>query len=688
MILRSLRMRNIRSYIDELIDFPEATTLLSGDIGGGKTTVLLAIEFAIFGVMKGILSGGALLRHGANHGSVELSMEVEGKPVTIKRSLKRGSLGIVQEPGELIVSGKRFEGTPQELKSKMLELLGYPESLLTKSKSLIFRYTVFTPQEEMKRILYESKEDRLDILRKLFDIDKYRRVKENVINYVRELKSSINVMEGRLESLSKQAEEKAEYEDNLKKSDEQLKKDSSELEKKKEAFESAKQSLGKAEQELDSLRKDEKELAATQAELTGISRQFDRSQSELRSADSSIQSLLKDMGGFDITKGDIIAHQIKGRKDDLKKIQEKLSDANSKRSENLTKKSSAESIIAKITKLDKCPTCQQKVTPEHISEVTGQNKVIVKNCEINLTRIEEIEGKLKERRKAYEEELEKYLADEKELSLKKAKADRLKELQSRKAELEKESNELKSLAAKKSSSLQTIINRMEACKDKKASLESAKKELERRREEKQSTEQDIIKRKAKQESLKEIIGKIEREISKLKLEKQELERKRQLSSWLSAEFLHLTNNIERSILARIYNEFNTFFQEWFSMLIEDETISVRLDDSFSPEIEQNGYETWLENLSGGEKTSVALAYRLSLNKVINDFMSSIKTRDLIILDEPTEGFSSEQLDRVRDVLHQTKVRQVIIVSHEAKMEGFVDNIIRIKKEGHESRVMK
>jgi DNA repair protein SbcC/Rad50 len=59
---------------------------------------------------------------------------------------------------------------------------------------------------------------------------------------------------------------------------------------------------------------------------------------------------------------------------------------------------------------------------------------------------------------------------------------------------------------------------------------------------------------------------------------------------------------------------------------------------------------------------------------------------LIILDEPTDGFSNEQLDRVRVVLDQLNLKQVIIVSHESKMEGFVDNIIRINKENHVSGV--
>jgi len=157
-------------------------------------------------------------------------------------------------------------------------------------------------------------------------------------------------------------------------------------------------------------------------------------------------------------------------------------------------------------------------------------------------------------------------------------------------------------------------------------------------------------------------------------------------NWLSKHFMHLMMTIEKHVMLRIHNEFNELFREWFNLLIEDESLNARLDDSFTPIIEQNGYDTEFHSLSGGERTSLALAYRLSLNKVINDLITTIKMNDLIILDEPTDGFSNEQLDRVRVVLDQLNLKQVIIVSHESKMEGFVDNIIRINKENHVSGV--
>jgi len=179
MILRSLKLENIRTYISEKIDFPSGSVLLSGDIGSGKSTVLLAVEFALFGILRSGLSGAALLRHSASKGSVELKFEIDKTEYVIKRTLRRGKASVTQDSGYLLVNGKKLEATPVELKAKIIEILGYPEELITKSKSLIYRFTVYTAQEEMKEIIFEDKDLRLDTLRKVFGIDRYKSVKEN-----------------------------------------------------------------------------------------------------------------------------------------------------------------------------------------------------------------------------------------------------------------------------------------------------------------------------------------------------------------------------------------------------------------------------------------------------------------------------------------------------------------------------
>ena len=152
MLLRKLRLKNIRSYIDQEIIFPDGTTLLSGDVGSGKSTTLLSIDFALFGIRRSELSGSALLRNGANDGYVILNFFINNKEVVIKRTLKKTSTGILQDAGYLTIDDVTQEFTPVELKQRILQLLNYPPDMLTK-KSLIYRYTVYTPQEEMKLIL-------------------------------------------------------------------------------------------------------------------------------------------------------------------------------------------------------------------------------------------------------------------------------------------------------------------------------------------------------------------------------------------------------------------------------------------------------------------------------------------------------------------------------------------------------
>ncbi|KKK69720.1 hypothetical protein LCGC14_2931220, partial [marine sediment metagenome] len=137
--------------------------------------------------------------------------------------------------------------------------------------------------------------------------------------------------------------------------------------------------------------------------------------------------------------------------------------------------------------------------------------------------------------------------------------------------------------------------------------------------------------------------------------------------------------IEKNVMLKLKTEFSKLFAEWFSMLVSD-IFEVTLDENFPPVIEHQDYEIDYSYLSGGERTAIALAYRLALNQTINSILSNIKTKDLVILDEPTDGFSDMQLDKMRDVLEELNVKQLIIVSHEQKVEGFVENVVKLKKE--------
>ena len=164
MILKAVKLKNIRTYNEEVIEFDTGSTLLAGDIGSGKSTILLSIEFGLFGLQKGEITGSDLLRHGSNNASVELYFDFDGRKVVVGRSLKREKKGITQETGFIEIDGKREIKSPNDLKAIVLQMIGYPQDYLTKNP-IMFRYTVYTPQDDMKRILTSDDQERLNIIR-------------------------------------------------------------------------------------------------------------------------------------------------------------------------------------------------------------------------------------------------------------------------------------------------------------------------------------------------------------------------------------------------------------------------------------------------------------------------------------------------------------------------------------------
>ncbi|MBR9691271.1 SMC family ATPase, partial [Candidatus Woesearchaeota archaeon] len=209
MLLKSVKLENIRSYLNQQIEFPEGSTLLSGDIGSGKSTILLAVEFALFGTRGKKLSGNALLRNGKNEGSVELKFSINEKDIIVKRVLKRKKERVEQDSGYIIIDDVKKPATAVELKTMILDLIGYPKELVGKTKDLVYRYTVYTPQEEMKEILMEDEELRKDTLRKVFGIDKYKRIENNCVIVVREIKGRRKELLGKISDLEEKRQQKA-----------------------------------------------------------------------------------------------------------------------------------------------------------------------------------------------------------------------------------------------------------------------------------------------------------------------------------------------------------------------------------------------------------------------------------------------------------------------------------------------
>src|SRR3989344_7964557 len=193
MKLKKIIIKNIRSYDNQELDFPDKSLLLAGDIGSGKTSILLAIEYALFGLQPG-QKGSALLRNNQDLGEVILEVEIDGKDIIIERRLKRSSKGINSDYSAITINGEKTESSTTEIKTKILKLLNYPSEFIKKN-NLLYRYTIYTPQEQMNQIILEDPETRLNVLRHIFGIDKYKKIRENLSLFLITLKESSKVLQ-------------------------------------------------------------------------------------------------------------------------------------------------------------------------------------------------------------------------------------------------------------------------------------------------------------------------------------------------------------------------------------------------------------------------------------------------------------------------------------------------------------
>src|SRR3989338_1763279 len=247
MILNSIILENIRSYSKEEIEFPRGITLFEGDIGSGKSSVLMAIEFALFGL--GSQKPEALLAKKANDGCVVLDFSVDGQKYEIKRSLKRKADSVNQDPkGSYLMIGDTKEPlSPAELKQRVLQILKFNEPASANAESRIFRYAVFTPQEEMKQVLADSAK-RLETIRRAFGVEDYRIAAVNAKEVASEIKLQMARFEERFGDISQYEE----IVDEAKQKVVQLESNISKLKKEKEKIDDEQANI---EKELEELRK-------------------------------------------------------------------------------------------------------------------------------------------------------------------------------------------------------------------------------------------------------------------------------------------------------------------------------------------------------------------------------------------------------------------------------------------------
>jgi exonuclease SbcC len=802
MLLNSIIIENIRSYTHEEILFPRGISLFEGDIGSGKSTILMAIEFALFGL--GSQKAESLLAKKSETGYVILEFSVGGEKYEIKRTLKRKSVGVNQDPkNSWIKIGDSTEPlSPSELKQRVLQILKFNEPAEPTAVSRIFRYAIFTPQEAMKEVL-DSK-NRLVTIRRAFGIEDYSIAEINARELTNEIKLSMAILQQKFSNISdlelqiaeseksigvinsdiaKLQQQKKEFEEMESIKSVELKElqtknnEKTKLESRKESVEekivSLKSQIARIEQEFsesetDLIQNTEKlgklleiekpdttkslpEIVSEIKKYQTISNDLIKLKSEREGITRDI-SKIKDVLGEKINSDadslESISRDLENEKKSLKRFSEELDGnlekINGQKIQKQTIVQSLEKEIAEFSQLgNACPTCKQEITENHHHDLVDSKRKEIEKISLELKNITDSFFESKSKSKEIASKIDSY--DAEILQIQKilpriaeygAKSSRLVQIEAKIKEMDIENSINGKNPVEYFSELKDKLMQYESVLDKIKQIIDAKQKVEKliQKNHIQAEQMDLEKSQRESElkqivldlesfeDLDKIISKKESELNEIRkkltnassslaasqekltneqekiaqnkkniVESKKCEKKFNLISqykeWLETFFVPAIIQIEKQVLLSILQSFNETYRRWYSILVEDQSKESRIDENFTPIVNQDGYEQEMGFLSGGEKTSIALAYRLTLNSLMRKETDSMKS-NLLILDEPTDGFSKNQLGKIREVLDELKSEQIILVSHEKELETYVDNIFQISKQDGISKIVR
>ena len=812
MIISSLILENIRSYDSAHFTFQEGITFLSGDIGSGKSSILQGIEFAFFGFKRNELDGNQLLRNGTSSGSVTLEIKKGTSTIEIYRTLKKTKTGIVQENGYIKIDGALIELTPTQINAQVYEILNLPKSFISKDRHLIYRFSIYTPQEQLKEILYAQHDKRLEVIRKLFSIDKYKQLTTGIEYYLKDLREKKITLKTRLE-------DKKEIEDTYKQTHDEIILKQKELDLKNKEFLPLKDSLEKIksqreeklktietyqekfviltsslekleyynkrktelEEEIKQIEDSKKSVSLENLEKSLKTKEKNRKDEEeilvkkkneyerLLEEQKYLQKYLLHKEKITSLKNQIEKKETKNSQDlynTLKKVEKEIekNDLEITKEKEITSKKqqldsqiyvlnkSLEDFEKEITSIqhqNTCSTCKQEISPEHkahiekegeskkkeisqkkkllqeqitalekellhidktkkTSEMLVEKKIILqqeiksfekeKEKEKELTQeIKKLESQLQEPEITSPEKLAKLL-DESQKTIDQSK-DQIAKNQLEIEQIRNQIEKYENLKEKEESIKEKILKIQEQLQ-KKDSLVEKKEKIEKIISKLKSQQQEIQKEVAQKEpifsklqveitqistaleSLKKTFSQMELKKKELNKSEEELEKLLEKEQFLLQDATIISSTIEKKLFTRFYITATHEFQRIFKELIEDQELDVRLNEEFSILIEQNGYDIDIKHLSGGEKSSLAIAYKLALKKTIESFFPQEQYLDVLLFDEPTDGFSAEQVQRLGQVLKELEVKQIFLVSHDEKIESIATQIISIDKKNH------
>jgi len=689
--VETIELENVRSHVKSKIQFQRGFNCLVGGVGCGKSSVLYAIDFALFGDPLG-RSYEYVLREGADAGKVTLQFTHSGKNYTLTRGLRKRGKGIGQDLEQLklyendkLIAQVKSDAVTEQLKA------------ITGLDKELFREIVWVRQEQLKELLNMTPRERQKRLDELFGLSDYELAWANLQGVQKEYEGEKKAYERdpdivTMDKLHNEYDKTVQEFVNIEEQIEGLK-------KKHTSAEAALNEATAHLQSLEELRKQTEELGRKETQLkTNIENVEDnsarladeiaRKNTSMKNTNEKLQSLESELKAHQerLKQAELSPEQTPEElRKHLQALEEQLRSIGGEQEATRKEMREAQKKLSSLTAENKCPLCLQNLSEEYKADLLDRLNKSSSEGEQKLAELQKNFDELEELRN---------LVSNVALSMQ-TLAPKIEDLKNRvsdeRQELEKLSKEFeeKQLLEKTLREQLSIIRR-EIAKFDLTQLETARKlrdqtfmeysEVKNRLETTETRKKDLASR---MEELKQ----------RLDNAQEKMDRMKRIEGLL--EIVTGVRDAYRSIQPRMRSEFVTYLQRMIQQFLDDLTggvgpaLIVKIDETYSPIVRgEEGFEREVINLSGGERTLLAFAYRLGLGQLI---MQSRTGHGLytLLLDEPTESLGREDgsIDRLAEAISRLKaIEQIIAVTHSEAFAEKAEHVIRVEKEVGASRV--
>ncbi|MEM1537094.1 MAG: SMC family ATPase [Candidatus Bathyarchaeia archaeon] len=691
MRIEVVHLENIRSHVKTTVPFAKGFNCLVGGLGCGKSSILYAIDFALFGDPLG-RSYEYLLRDGAESGKVVLQFTQNGKSYTLTRGLKRRGKGISQDfdelklfDGETLIASVKSEAVAEQLKA----ITGLDKDL--------FREIVWVRQEHLKELIDAPPRDRQKRLDELFGLSDYETAWSNIAAYQKEYEAEKRVYEkdSDVVGIEKLNAEYTRLAEEFTRLEIDIQSASRRLNEAKKILEEADLKLKRLEELRASIEERRRKEAQLQAQLTSLEDSLAAVAEKIEGKKAIIENLKQRLSNMEA--------QAKAYRDKLREtgipeneplealrqyllaFDSQIADLKAEQETTLRNMQADQRRLSSLSTENRCPLCLQPLNIEYknslIERIQRENSDRQKTLNQLQREIEELQ-QLKEKASTAIANLQGLMPRIEELK------SRINEESKALEELSKEFEEKQRLEAELRAQLEKL--RFEIARFDVSELENARKQREQAfqnyyllKSELQTMENrkgDLLKR---LDDIKERIDQAQK-----KLEQMERLNKivgiigsirdayRSIQPKLRSEFVKVLRNLVQQILDNLTGE-------------EGAPINIMIDETYTPYvISESGVEREVSNLSGGERTLIAFAYRLGLGQLIMQSRTG-HGLSLLLLDEPTESLGREDgsIDRLAEAISRFKaIEQIIAVTHSEAFAEKAEHVIRVEKEAGESTV--